>query len=363
MRLLPLWACAACVHALPPTMVPAELVTYETSDGWTMPIRHYPGPGAPVVLVHGMSATHRNWDFRPEVSLAAYLQEEGWDVWVPELRGDPGAQHPSRRAYLAFDFDDHADYDVPAMVDRVLEVTGERQVYWVGHSMGGMLLYAALADRPERIAGGVAISAPASFSHPIPIHDVAKHFRFLLAGRGRLPSRAIADLGLALGLGKVGERRVSTPDSMRPEMLHGLARHVLWPLTRPMAHQALGWLQGQALTSAEGLPWVVPADVPLLVMAGPEDGIVSEPDVALACEVYARCEYVQLSEAGGFSHDYGHIDPVLGRMARVEVFPRVADFLGGLRAEQRSPWGAVVTGAVATEAATPTGWVVEAAPQ
>jgi pimeloyl-ACP methyl ester carboxylesterase len=308
-------------------MEPDHLTTYETVDGWTNNLRHYPGDGPTVVLVHGMAATHRNWDFRPEVSLAAYLHDRGYDVWVPELRGDPGSHHPSKTAARAYTFDDIAHHDVPAFVSQILEFTGEDQLFWVGHSMGGMLLYTALTQDPSRIAAGVAISSPVSFEHPIGTHKMIRPLGFLLHGNGRLTSPHLGKIGVTLGLGKLAESIVSTKDSMRREMLHGLAHHVLWTLPKPMAHQAIQWIRSHDLATLDGEPWVEPADTPMLVMAGPKDHIISEPDAAKACDVYTDCDYIQLSEAGGFSHDYGHIDPVLGRMAQIEVYPIVLQFL------------------------------------
>src|SRR5688572_17350102 len=138
----------ACVKPLPPTMAPTDTLVYRTADGWEADVRHYPGEGPPVLLVHGMGANHYNWDYRPEVSLAHTLQARGWDVWIPELRGDPGSRAPSRRARSSGTFSDHATLDLPAAVDAVLAATGEDQLYWVGHSMGGMLLYTAVSDYP-----------------------------------------------------------------------------------------------------------------------------------------------------------------------------------------------------------------------
>ncbi len=123
-------ALAGCVKPAPPAMTPDTIVTYATSDGWEMDLRRYPGPeGAPpVLLVHGMGANHYNWDYAPEISLAHHLQAAGWDVWIPALRGDPGSVPPEKRADQAFTFDDYARLDLPAAVDRVLEITGREQL-------------------------------------------------------------------------------------------------------------------------------------------------------------------------------------------------------------------------------------------
>lgn len=358
--LLILLLASGCVHALPPTMQPDEVVTATTSDGWALPLRHYPGEGPPVLLVHGMSANHYNFDFRPEVSLAAYLQDQGWDVWVPELRGDPGAAGPAGARRGDITFDDLAERDLPAIVDRVLQVTGEPQLLWVGHSMGGMLLYTAVSSYPEKLLGGVAISSPATFEQGLRIYKAAEGAGFLVSGRGVLPTRGLGRLFAGLGLARSLEGRVATPDSVSPGLLKGMAFHVLWPIPNATARQAIGWIRTGWLQRTDGTGWVDPdpaVPVSLLVMAGPEDGIVAEPDVARACELFPRCNYVQLSEAGGFSHDYGHVDPVVGRTAQLEVYPRVHRFLKDLTVE-----GPAVAGEASAEAAQAAGGVWTVAP-
>lgn len=40
-------------------------------------------------------------------------------------------------------------YDLPAMIDYVLEVSGEKAVYYVGHSMGTTMTYVLLSMMPE----------------------------------------------------------------------------------------------------------------------------------------------------------------------------------------------------------------------
>ena len=82
--------------------------------------------------------------------------QDGFDVWIVSLRGDEGTTPPSRRARRSISFDDYARYDMAAAVDAVRERTGSETVSWVGHSLGGMLLYAWLSQRPETISAGVA---------------------------------------------------------------------------------------------------------------------------------------------------------------------------------------------------------------
>ena len=55
--------------------------------------------------------------------------------------------------------DDLVHYDVPAILDYVEGESGHDRVNWVGHSLGGMLIfpYLELAPHPERIANFVGM--------------------------------------------------------------------------------------------------------------------------------------------------------------------------------------------------------------
>ncbi|MEZ4235468.1 MAG: alpha/beta fold hydrolase [Myxococcota bacterium] len=323
-----------CVHTLQPTMVPDEVLTVTTDDGWHNGLLHYPpaggADGPPVLLVHGMAANHYNFDFREEVSLAAALQEAGFDVWIPELRGDPGAVPPGRRGQRReVTFDAHAELDVPAAVHEVLARTGADQLSWVGHSMGGMLLYAWLAEEPETVAAGVSICSPSTFAaQTAPFYVRAA--KITLGGPGRVRVPVFARLMHPLGRTNPFFGRVANRQNLDWPTANGLAKYALNDVSKPLARQALGWVRADALTHLDGSPWVVAEGVPtvpMLVLGAPDDNVVAVDDVRATCDVYPDCTYRELSVAEGFSTDYGHVDPVVGTTARTEVYPLVVDFL------------------------------------
>ena len=74
--------------------VPAEYQheqVLDTDDGCTIVLRRLPRPdvdivGPPVLMVHGLSANHRNNDLVPDHSLARHLRARGRDVWLVTLR-------------------------------------------------------------------------------------------------------------------------------------------------------------------------------------------------------------------------------------------------------------------------------------
>ena len=65
------------------------------------------------------------------------------------------------RGERSWTVDDLVHYDVPAILDYVERETGRDRVNWVGHSLGGMLVfpYLELAPHPERIANFVGMGS------------------------------------------------------------------------------------------------------------------------------------------------------------------------------------------------------------
>ncbi len=303
-----------------------------TRDGWGLPLRHYPADGPPVLLVHGMGANHRNFDFRPGYALAPWLQERGWDVWVPVLRGDPGSEPPYPEAWDRYTFAEHAQRDLPTIVDAVLAATGHDRLYWVGHSMGGMLLYTTLARRPGTVVAGVTVCSPACITGSTPLHRRFRRWSRLAPEHHRMPARFGAKLSLLLGKANPLFRWLLYRENMERDLARGLIDEGIIDLPGAMMREAAGWMRAGTLQDPEGRPWVQPADLPLLVLAGSVDQVAPPDMVACACEIFPDCRYQLLGREAGLSTDYGHVDPLLGTTAMDEVYPLIRAFLDDQRA-------------------------------
>jgi uncharacterized protein len=119
-------------------------------------------PHGTVILLHGFPGYEQNMD------LAQALRRDGWNVLAMHYRGAWGSGG-------SFSFT-HCMEDVGAMLAYVKEPANAakfhvdtRHIVVIGHSMGGFMAVAALAQHPE-IAGGVVITEGS------PIHDAAGHF-------------------------------------------------------------------------------------------------------------------------------------------------------------------------------------------
>ena len=80
-------------------------------------------------------------------SPAFVLASRGYDVWLGNSRGskfsrkhtvlDPDASSKDeRRRFWDFSFQEMAEYDGQAFLDKIHEVSGMKKVNWIGHGMG-----------------------------------------------------------------------------------------------------------------------------------------------------------------------------------------------------------------------------------
>jgi polyhydroxyalkanoate synthase len=111
----------------------------------------------PVILIHGFGQNRYAFHI-PERSMVNYLADLGFDVFNVDLRGHGrSAEIGSERSRGV---DCYIREDIPAVIDRVLQVTGYSRVFLIGHSLGGLCAAAVGARDPQRVAGVVTMGPP-----------------------------------------------------------------------------------------------------------------------------------------------------------------------------------------------------------
>ncbi|XP_028638125.1 lipase member K isoform X1 [Grammomys surdaster] len=143
---------------------PYEMHDVVTEDGYilgTYRIPHGKGcsrntvPKAVVYLQHGLAASADNWICNlPNNSLAFLLADSGYDVWLGNSRGNTWSRKhltlsPKSPQYWAFSLDEMAKYDLPATINLILEKSGQKQLFYVGHSQGTTIAFIAFSTNPE----------------------------------------------------------------------------------------------------------------------------------------------------------------------------------------------------------------------
>ncbi|XP_063832121.1 lipase 3-like [Ostrinia nubilalis] len=147
---------------------PVEKHRTRTEDGYILQIFRIPGgkksPGrsgntntkrkGAVVLFHGLFGYSGNFIvLGPEQSLGYFLADAGYDVWLANLRGTVYSAHQnlskSDMTFWDFSFHEHGKYDAPAIIDKILSVTGLPRLLYIGYSMGTTTFFTMMAQRPE----------------------------------------------------------------------------------------------------------------------------------------------------------------------------------------------------------------------
>lgn len=321
-----------------------ETHTVKTTDGWTILLHRYRKrdcTGEPVLIVHGAMANHHNWDAPRGATLPELLVRNGYDCWLIDFRGcRSGAPAPGRVKSDAT-IDDYVLYDLPAALDYIRQVTGYAKVHWVGHSMGGMLLYAYDAIfGAEWIASGTTLGSPIGFEG-VSI-DQAKPL--LALSRLSWPLLEALNRGLAPMMVTF---RLHTPlfpinwANTHPGVNWRVLYHMIDVLPTNVAETLCHWgmtktwrMKNDEVDVLEGLRRL---QTPLFAVFGVIDTLVpvSQAQLFFANIANKNKRMLLLSRANGCHDDYSHIDLVLGKNCEREVFQSILQWIREHRIVER----------------------------
>ncbi|KAK9400666.1 putative lipase, partial [Crotalus adamanteus] len=135
-----------------------------TKDGYILNLFRIPhgrennkttSPKRVVFLQHGLLVDAANWyqNF-PHNSLASMLADAGYDVWLGNSRGNTWSKNhtslsPFFGKFWKFSYNQMAKYDLPASIDFVLQKTGQKQIYYIGHSQGTTIAFIAFSSNKQ----------------------------------------------------------------------------------------------------------------------------------------------------------------------------------------------------------------------
>jgi alpha-beta hydrolase superfamily lysophospholipase len=318
-----------------------------TRDGWRIALHHRPPPagghGAAVVLCHGMGSNRFNVDGPGRTSLARHLNAAGYDVWVLELRGAGYSRRRWRMPPVAYSwtFEDYVQHDVPAALHLVRELTGQAQLLWVGHSLGGMVAYASLITPAAAAFGGVVTLASPGMTdigHEALDRWIALR-RALRLAPARIPTRALAWAGapfeglVARVLGTLVRDWFWHPDNYDPAVVRFMMRHGVEDLPRSLIMEFARWYETKRMTDRYGLfsfgDQLERVRVPVFVIAGARDRLTPPADLERLLERLGSPDksFLVAGHKAGLAHEYSHVDLVLGRHAPEEIFPKITAWL------------------------------------
>ncbi|WLI05243.1 alpha/beta fold hydrolase [Pseudomonas sp. FP597] len=257
--------------------------------------------GIPVILLHGSFSNRRFWYSPKGIGLGAYLARQGFDVWIPEMRGHGLSKR--NHDYVRNRVADYARYDLPAIGAFVREQSTQIP-HWIGHSLGGITLAAALGGQylgPPAVASVALFGSQVSRTYwPLKIPPVEWGSRLVLKRLAQLS-------GPRFKRGPEDEPAGVLIEAMRWNGLFGR-----------FGERERDWWKGLA-----------DVDVPLLAVSAAGDQ--QDPDWAcrkLFEQVGAEHrQYLCLGRRQGFTEDFGHVQMLVSKAAQVEVWPLVVQWL------------------------------------
>lgn len=318
----------------------ADIIVYRlnTQDGAEITLYRYKNQGVPLLLLHGMFENHLVFDLSNK-GLARYLFENGFDVWILDLRshdgdGDPLFDREHIDKYWDFD-NNYLKIDLPTAIDFIKSRTRERIVI-IGHSMGGYLGYAYI-----EVYGDENISALITIGSSGVAYEIDPITKLLRSSYGERRGDRIyvsryssqyLDLNNNM-IFKIGVRFECFYDfktSLR------LSRRFIATLDREPAGVVVDMMYGFDRDMKNG-HWVDPQTlydytenlskikVPVLLIAGSKDVSDKAEDVEKTFDLIGS-ESKTLHIIPG----YGHLDLLLGKDSERDVYTKIKDWLNDL---------------------------------
>jgi polyhydroxyalkanoate synthase subunit PhaC len=286
-----------------------------------------------LLLVHGYGQNRYAWHL-PSRSFANYLAAAGYDVFNLDLRGHGRSRHLGARPPR--DLSAYVREDVPASVAEIIALSGHDKVFLLGHSLGGLISYAAAPAIVEQVAGIVTLGSPYHFTRGSTFLSWVGSAMLAVDRRIQIVDHLpLKDLGEVMRLFRVFVEspifplpiRGYAPKSMEPRVL---GQHMSLAMDRGsvavMRTLFLRAAEARASGHRLGVLYDFAAafealEVPLLVIAGSADELA--PPAAVRPAYERSCS----PDKSYRVFPRGHIDILVGRDAPLTIWPLVSSWL------------------------------------
>lgn len=309
-----------------------------TPDGWQLAISHYRdnrlNPATrryPVLLCHGLGANRLVFDIDRQHSFSAWLLGQGYDVYAVDLRSHGLSEKPGMESgkQWGWGFNEYCDFDIPTVIDAVLTEAGADALHFVGHSMGGILLYCHAAQSNARIVSGITIGSTLDYSgHPSVFHRISPlaaltymtpsmpmHWPALFCSKATALSKNFIDSTLV------------NPGNVDRHVYRKLTANLLHPVSSRLLRDMKQFTNGNGVMSSSQKRYDL-----LLKNKG-----YAFPILSISGEADTQCHPASAARFGthhqvfgtphGHKSDYGHLDLIMGTHAHEEVWPCMGSWL------------------------------------
>ncbi|KAJ4837477.1 sphingosine N-acyltransferase subunit lip1 [Turnera subulata] len=321
-----------CSLLIEPAGYPCTEHTIQTKDGYLLALQRVSSSngglrmqrGPPVLLQHGLFMGGDAWFLgSPEESLGFILADQGFDVWVGNVRGtfwSHGHVSLSKKdkEFWDWSWQELALYDLAEMIHYISSATNSK-VFIVGHSQGTIMSLAALTQQNiAEMVEAAALLCPISYLEHVTAPLVLRMVGFHLD-----------QMVLAMGIHQLNFKSqilINLLDSMCDK--HPDCADLLTSITviRQGTFSQYDYgiiknlrLYGQAEPPAFDLSRI-PKSLPLWMAYGGQDALADIADVQHTLkELQSKPELVYLE-------NYGHIDFLLSVRAKEDVFNHMINF-------------------------------------
>ena len=332
--------CSATIH------LQGEIHHPKTSDNWDLTLEHHSprkntvAKKYPVIICHGLVGNRNYFKIKEEESIVYRLISNGYDVWLLDLRGRKDAGTPSLffgdKKY-DYSFDDYAIKDVDAAISYVLDKTKAEKVNWIGHSMGGMVVYTRLGTFKEnRIANLVTLGSPFSFPNTTKyLKAMSSNFTFLLRVLPVIPSANLAHMesDYKIPLPNTPIRLFYYKENTEKEVEHALKSLSTNNESPNVLKQfAAGIETGEILSLDRNTSYTANLKnikVPALLIAGRRDHLGTPMIVRYVYDNITSSDKTMFvaGRADGLAEDYGHVDLVMGTNSDKDINIPITNWL------------------------------------
>ncbi|KAL6186544.1 hypothetical protein ACLB2K_042664 [Fragaria x ananassa] len=244
-----------------------------------------------------------------------------------------------------WDFDHYLEEDIPAVMEYIMAESKPKdgKLLAIGHSMGGILLYAMLSrcgseGRMCNLAAVVTLASSLDYTSSkstlkllIPLADPAQALNVPVVPLGTLLAAAYPLSSRPPYVFSWLNDLISAQGMMHPELLKKLVLNNFCTIPAKLLLQLTTAFKEGGLRNRSGTylykDHLHKSNVPILALAGDKDSICPPEAVEETVKVIPKhlVTYKVLGESGG-AH-YAHYDLVGGRMAAEQVYPCIIEFL------------------------------------
>ncbi|KAL7041835.1 hypothetical protein ACKWTF_000918 [Chironomus riparius] len=137
----------------------SEAYKVETEDGYFLKLHRIEpktnkGCKIPIFLMHSAFSNSFYYVNVPNISIAFYFADRGYEVFMGNSRGSKYSIHHKTYDtesinFWRFSYHEMGLYDLPAMIDYSLELSGSDKIFYIGHSQSTTEILVLLALKPE----------------------------------------------------------------------------------------------------------------------------------------------------------------------------------------------------------------------